>query len=191
MTRNNQFGRTMIEVLAVLAILGMVSATILQAIGRTFDKTKVSRICQQIVELQKNVNSRYAVDGTYKYMTVDDLVKERIIPTDMIGARGEIYHAYKSAVEINTADAGGHNGEDKAFRVVFKKIPRHVCMELLAINWQANNTTDLISITVGAKTYYWPDGNAARVSNDTLPLDMIKAGPLCTGDNMEIEWVFY
>ena len=44
MTRNNEFGRSMIEILGVLAIAGMVTMSISKLIGSMHDRYKISRV---------------------------------------------------------------------------------------------------------------------------------------------------
>ena len=57
MTRNNEFGRSMIEILGVLAIIGMVTMSISKLIGSMHDRYKVSRVTQQITDLRKNISN--------------------------------------------------------------------------------------------------------------------------------------
>ncbi len=59
MTRNNEFGRSMIEILGVLAIIGMVTMSISKLIGSMHDRYKVSQVTQQITDLRKNISNRY------------------------------------------------------------------------------------------------------------------------------------
>ena len=82
--RKTQSGYTMIESIAFLGIVIMLGVSVLTLISRMIDKYKLSRIGQQVIELQKAVDLRYAASANYASVSVANLLKEKLAPSYMI-----------------------------------------------------------------------------------------------------------
>ena len=72
MKKCSEQGRTMIEVIGVLAILTAVSVAINKFINNMHDKFKISRITQQSTDLRKNISNRYVANGDYTVIKAQD-----------------------------------------------------------------------------------------------------------------------
>lgn len=58
MNNKSQSGRTMVEVLAVLSILGVLFTSVMMTVNSMYDKFKSSNIVTQIRDLRKGINNR-------------------------------------------------------------------------------------------------------------------------------------
>ncbi len=167
--KSNQSGRTMIEVIGVLAIIGAVASGIAHLISTMHDRFLLSRIVQQARDLQKVVNNRYAADGDYSEAKNSTLVSERAAPQDMIDG-DELRHAYRGDVTVS--------GTHDTFKISFEGLSNTVCMELATLNWQIGNDSDLISCQINDDLYQWP--LASGSDTKVLPLSMADALLSCT-----------
>lgn len=167
--KNDQSGRTMIEVIGMLAIVGAVTSGIAHLISTMHDRFLLSRIVQQARDLQKVVSNRFVADGDYSGAENSILVSERAAPQDMIDG-DSLYHAYRGAVTVS--------GTKDTFKISFEDLPNVVCMELATLNWQVGNDSDLISCQINDDLYQWP--LAAGTDSKVLPLSMADALLSCT-----------
>lgn len=169
MNRNDQFGRTMIEVIGVLAIIGAVTSGIAHLVSSMHDRFLVSRIVQQVRDLQKVVSNRFVVDGDYSKAKNQTLVDEKIAPQDLITDDGKLRHAYRGEVTVS--------GTKDSFSITFADLPGTVCMELATLDWQIGNDSDLLSCQVNEDVYRWPLSAGSGERN--LPVSLQDATDSC------------
>lgn len=183
MLKNMQKGATMLEVIAVLGIVAMVAAGFYGTVSRVFDKFLQSKATSQLRDLQKNLKNRFAVAAKYNELSssgiMQKLIDDRVIPYNMV-RNNTVSHAYGGPVEIS--------GGDSTYKIKLSDIKKTGCIELLMIDWTIDNTTDLVEISVGGKTFDWRGLNA----NSVLPIKIMDANTLCKNKPEEnvIEWTF-
>ncbi len=147
MKKCSEQGRTMIEVIGVLAILTAVSVAINKFINNMHDKFKISRITQQITDLRKNISNRYVANGDYTVIKAQDMIEGKVIPSDMVD-NGKVIHAYNAEVSFN--------GARDTYQVTFPKLPHHVCVELAVMNWNFGGSSDLYRLKINETEFNWP-----------------------------------
>ena len=143
----SQLGRTMIEVIGVLAILTAVSVAINKFINNMHDKFRISRITQQITDLRKNISNRYVANGDYSVIKVQEMIDSKVIPSDMVD-NGKVIHAYNSEVTFD--------GSKDTYQVTFTQLPHHVCVELAVMNWNFGGSSELYRLKVNETEFNWP-----------------------------------
>lgn len=203
MWRNNQYGRTMLETLAVMAVIGMLGKGILSLVSSLYDKYKVSVITTQIKDLQDKIRLRYSAVGDYADLgdatKLSVLFKDNVIPVNMRSG-DKVIHAFNGAVvfneDVNKLKDDITGGITK-YSITFKDIEAKACFELLSMSWTVNETSDLYSIFVEkeadeeteteafAQTYTWGASN----STERLPLSIETVGNICSSQT-NITWVF-
>lgn len=147
MKRCSEQGRTMIEVIGVLAILTAVSVGINKFINNMHDKYKISRITQQITDLRKNISNRYVANGDYSIINAQEIIDSKVAPPDMVD-NGKIIHAYNAVVTFS--------GARDTYQVTFPELPHHVCVELAVMNWNFGGSSDLYRLKVNDTEFNWP-----------------------------------
>lgn len=189
----SQSGRTMIEVLAVLSLIGILVSSILGMINSMYDKFKSSEILSEIRDLRKGINGRYAATGDYTDISAKILIDERLAPSQMVNGQ-RLLHAYQGEVKFSPGNTGGKN---RSYKISFPVLPYKNCLELATLNWDIDSTATLVSITINKTTFSWPvnkvsSGGVTQSNAATsLPMDYSKAATACTKDkNNEIIWEF-
>ena len=114
--KTNQCGSTMIEAMAAIAIVGVLTVAGLKLAASLFDLFKQNMVVNEIRELQKNISARYSADGDYTALgeaDLDQLIKDKIIPNQMV-ADGKIFHSLSGEVSVGPSAL-----EDYYFQVTF------------------------------------------------------------------------
>lgn len=178
----NESGYTLIESIMYIGIICMLGISIVSLINTMLDKYRMSRITQQIKDLQKNIDFRFSAAENYKLLSNSDLsllIEERIIPGDMI-SDNDLYHAYNGEVEITS------NMDDSAYDITFYDLPYTTCVELAMIDWVNGHNSHLLHIKVNDTYFTWQGKNAQK-----LPMLYSQAIETCQMDNEnEITWRF-
>lgn len=183
MLKNCQKGSSMVDVIAALGVISVVAVGIFVTVYKIFDRYHQTAIVTQIRDLQKNIQQRYATASDYRDLTEDDIVQtlidERVIPYGMVSG-GRIYNAYNGNVTLS--------GTQYDYTITFSDIKKAGCVDLLAMSWTVNNTSDLVKLEVGGKTYTWTGEN----TDLQLPVPLVDAGALCKDAQNQntIKWTF-
>jgi len=100
---NNQSGRSMIEMLGVLAIVGVLSVVGIAGYMKAMDKYKSDKVSDQISTIQHNLQEFYNKQQNYEGIDTANAVKLGIFPDEMIrnyATTGEVVHAGGGTVTI-------------------------------------------------------------------------------------------
>lgn len=183
MHKNNNSGRTMIETIMFLSIIAVLAVGVISVANNVLGRIKLSRVGEQIIELSKNISTRYMSVARYTNLKTSTLIEEKIAPKDMIQGDNLLVHAYDGLVTVR--------GERNTFTVTFNNLPYNACFELCLLNWTMNDITGLLSISVNEDKYVWLD--ALQVTNNQfpLPISVIDAGVSCNNTKQNvIVWEF-
>ena len=171
MNNKSQSGRTMVEVLAVLSILGVLFTSVMMIVNSIYDKFKSSNIVTQIRDLRKGINNRYAALGIYTGLSSKILIDERLVPAQMVHGQ-KLLHSYQG--EVNFA-VGNTGGTGRSYKISFPSLPYKNCVELATINWEVEASATLVSIDINKTTFTWQinktsaDGVTQAASPTALP----------------------
>jgi len=131
MLRVNEYGRSMIEMLGVLAIVGVLSVGGISGYSKAMNKFKANKVVEQVSMISSNVQTLFATSRDYKGLNLEVAVVVDIIPEDMINGVNVI-NAFGGGVDVFASKLD--NNENGAFIVAFSGIPASEC-----INFGANN----------------------------------------------------
>ncbi len=179
MKESNERGYTMTEVIGVLSIVGILIVSMSMLVNGMFIKYKSNRVQDQIVSLQKVINQRFVADGNYRNAKNSQLIKEDVVPRDMV-YRDDIVQTF-GAVKVSPGNI--------TFKIEFSELPRMACINLAIMSWVSQDTSDLVSVTVNKDKYEWPKN--AKSEDYSMPITTIQAAKSCKrGDENVIEWEF-
>lgn len=172
-------GYTLVESIMFIGVVCMLSIAIIVLVNSMLDKYRMSRVTQQIVDIQKNIDFRFSAAENFADITPKLLNEEKIVPGDMVDGN-KIYHAYKGEVTIKPAR------ENSVYEVAFTDLPYNACVELAMIDWMTGYNSNLVHIKVNSKYFTWQGTNATK-----LPMDYSDAMSACKDSrNNVITWQF-
>ena len=175
MIKGNESGRSMIEMLGVLAIIGVLSVGGIAGYSKAMTKYRINKTIEQITLIAGNIRSFFKGDYSdlssttrLKIIKKAKLVPEEMLTLDSDGNITNITNTLGSEVSV-------FNGDNSYFAIVTYDITRNqeACIELLSYDWS----------TIGA---FKMDMDGAFF--DKLPYQSVEETiAMCSGD--DLDWV--
>ena len=197
MRYENQKGYTLLEAIAVMAIISIVASTIVATMGRMYDRYKTSRLTSQIVELQKAIDQRFASAESYRDLGNKLIKDENLAPGDIdfetqaltedeieegVQPNVSMRHKYGGTISVTTSGAN-----PLEYQITFTNVPQIPCVELAMQDWEKNQSSDLIYMTVNNTRLEWIGENQDNI----MPISVVRARNLCDSEKENtLTWVF-
>jgi len=184
LSKNNQSGRSMIEMLGVLAIIGVLSVGGISGYSKAMAKYKLTKAQDQITMLLMNIRTAYATSPSYSGLTSSTAHDYNLAPNEMWSG-SKLNGTFGGEVVVNDCSKSGlcKDGANAAltsttyFGIKMEALGKEACRSLASSDWGADG---LVSIVVNT-------GNAVPPSS--LPLALGSTG--CDSETNSITWVYY
>ena len=173
---NEQSGRSMIEMLGVLAIIGVLSVGGIAGYSKAMNKFKTNKVADNVSMLVANIKTLYAQQNSYADLNNANAVSMGVVPDELGTDASNLTNAFNGPVDIHVSDSTDTtNHDNKAFVIYFGKLSREACITLATNDWGSGYSSGLIAIKASATS------NAAAGSDtgDAASLDSTVIG--CTG----------
>ena len=205
-----QCGRSMIEMLGVLAIIGVLSVGGIAGYSKAMMKFKINKTAEQISQIVTNIRTLYLQQKDYNGLDEDSAIQMGAIPDDLtIDSSGNIKNIFGGNIMIRTsADSyAWHNSvgdTDDAFIIRVYNLPKEACVALATMDW-GTSSTGLIAVSVNDdgfsnSTYNFPkcngyasDWSVAGCPGDStvsVPIPVSLAATAC-GSGSNFNLMFY
>ena len=205
----------MIEMLGVLAIIGVLSVGGIAGYSKAMMKYKINKTVDQISQIvgnvrtlfgsQKKYNIWYGGDGNGKTI----IKKAHLVPDEMWNSSDNIENPFGGGIQLHGAHKGGSNGYDKAFVIEYSGLPEEACMELATYDWGSGSSSGLIAVAAHKASIFWKGGmddgygvgcagnnnGVACAGGSTvavpMPVSIAATACNCTSDDCKVTWKFY
>ena len=201
-----QSGRSMIEMLGVLAIVGVLSVGGIAGYSKAMEKFKINKTIDQVSHIVENIRTLYSQQTTYSGLTTEQAIKMGVIPDSLATSNNYPYitNTFNGRVFI-TED---FYSSTSAFLLHFSGLPKEACIALATSDWGSKNTTGLTAISIGDNYNTGPwnayAGNCVMDiggwdnvacpgdSNNPTPVNVTTAATICSqcSNNCSISWRF-
>ena len=141
-----QSGRSMIEMLGVLAIVGVLSVGGIAGYSKAMEKFKINKTIEQISHVIANIRTLYAQQTTYDGLDESTAIKMGIVPDSLttLNSWPYITNVFGGPFEIHVGGRDNYS-DNKAFFVGFRDLPKNVCLEIATKDW-GDASSGLISV---------------------------------------------
>jgi len=193
---NNENGRSMIEMLGVLAIIGVLSVGGIAGYSKAMQKYRINKTIEQITLIAGNVRAFFgpqknyigadcngygcnATNGCQSYDVNTDtapyngcpiIKKAKILPDEMItvndGKIMSITNPFGGVVVLGSTEKIDGSSDNKAFFIELHEIPEEACIELATYDWTV----------AGAQLISWENADTVYTK---VPLDLETAVQQC------------
>ena len=148
----NENGRSMVEMLGVLAIIGVLSVGGIAGYSKAMNKYKINKTTDQVSMLVANIRTLFSSQGNYEGLNNAQAIKFGVVPEDMIkdGSDGAqtLSNAFGGEVKIG-ASGGRGSGDNEAFSIVYSGLSSEACVTLATGDWGSGQASGLIAISAG------------------------------------------
>ena len=176
--KTNETGRSMIEMLGVLAIIGVLSVGGIAGYSKAMNKFKTNKVADNVSMIVANVKTLYAQQKTYEDLDNAEAVSMGVIPDELISDRdaGTLINAFNGAVFVSQSDSTV-DGDGKAFIIEFDSLSKEACITLATNDWGSGYSSGLIAMQVQGESV----ANNATAGNSGLDTVMIGENAKATG----------
>lgn len=175
-----QSGRSMVEMLGVLAIIGVLSVGGISGYSKAMAKFKLTKAQDQLSMLLINIRTAFSGSSSYDGLSNATAIQLNIVPSDMLpdglgDSKGDIINAFTGKVTI-AADTNVQH-----FSIEFGGLGTEACTSLASSDWGSEG---LVSLKVNS---------AGEHDQTSLPISAITAVSECNATNNAniIKWVYY
>ena len=210
--KNEQSGRSMVEMLGVLAIIGVLSIGGISGYSKAMAKYRVNKTLDQISMLVMNIRSLFSASVDYTGLSDRTAIQMGIIPRDMLPPNtneqtaSSIMNAYQGGVFLATGNSGGSG---RSFTVQYSGLTREACVAIATADWGSQAGSGLVRISIkkgadnGKKTdkvtfttvcQPTSNGSDGTFCMNDMPITLADAAGNCTSTTdvgNAIEWEYY
>ncbi len=202
MIKTNESGRSMIEMLGVLAIIGVLSVGGIAGYSKAMNKYKTNKVADNVSMIVTNIRTLYAQQDDFNGLNNTSAVKMGVVPNELItnATNGTLTNAFLGTVVIEAVNAAGldaNAGTDKAFLVTFGGLSKEACVTLATNDWGSGYSSGLLGISVSgegkdaAAVVAKAKANAAAITANsdcttTGYATTIKSATACAGAPMSV-----
>ena len=205
----NQSGRSMIEMLGVLAIIGVLSVGGIAGYSKAMMKFKINKTIDQVTQLSQNIRTLYAKQKNYASLSHKVIRKANLAPSELFIDTDSDYkmtNAFGGEFIVLTGFGLKTQGDYKDFMFVLDKIPEDACIELLTHDWGSGAYSGLVAIAAHGisdndNTYLGCSGingdsetgiACPQGSVVSIPMPVDIAVNICSDNrNGQVGWKFY
>ncbi|MBS4772891.1 MAG: hypothetical protein KHX55_01285 [Proteobacteria bacterium] len=190
---SEQSGRSMVEMLGVLAIIGVLSVGGISGYSKAMAKFKLTKAQDQLTMLLMNIRTAYATSPSYTGLTPANAVAYNLAPTDMVSGTGDsatLHNAFGGEVLIK---AGGTS--NTKFAIVFNGLGKETCASLASTDWGSDGLVgiNISEAAVDDPTFAPAHDGSSTAAAKALPVPLSQAFTECKSGNAvnSITWVYY
>ncbi len=211
---NNQTGRSMIEMLGVLAIIGVLSVGGIAGYSKAMMQYKINKTVDQISQIAGNIRTLFASQKDYKALDNGTgsinytLIKKAHLVPDEMWNTGQTAIENPFGGSFSIMSAGKKQGvvDWKGFGFYLTSLPEDACMALATYDWGSGTSSGLVAVGINAGSpnsitsttrFYGGMGNndeAVAIPGGTVSVPMpvnIAASACKTGDTNSITVNFH
>ena len=209
--KTNENGRSMIEMLGVLAIIGVLSVGGIAGYSKAMTKYRVNKTIDTISMIMASTRTLFGTQKNYSAlgslssgaMTADTqklIARTKLFPDELISGDTVSTGSNPFGGNILIYSSARASGDSKAFMIQVTGITESACMELATQDWGSSLGSGLIAFGVNrdvadkylgncAAAAAAPD-TGAHVCGGSGPMSVTDATTACK-DNTILYWKFY
>ena len=190
--KSEQSGRSMVEMLGVLAIIGVLSVGGIAGYSKAMSKFKLSKVMDQVSMTVANVRTLYSGQPNYKGLTTQVAIQMGAIGAEMLNGEKtnsatNAYNAFNGKVFVEAAQ------DNRSFWVTFTGLGKEACVALGSSDWGSGSGSGLIGVGVTDKSdaaLKQLPPNSGTTEDASLPLPLATAAQGCngSGDTNVVVW---
>ena len=142
-------GRSMIEMLGVLAIVGVLSVGGIAGYSKAMEKFKINKTIEQVAQIATNIRTLYVQQKSFSGLNNTTAIQMGVVPDDMSTSGSSGYYGQDIATVFggNVYILGGWN--DETFAIELRNITKNACVSLATADWGATDLSGIVGLNIG------------------------------------------
>ncbi len=181
-------GRSMVEMLGVLAIIGVLSVGGIAGYSMAMSKFKITKTIDQVQTIITNLRTLYASQWTYSALNASTAYNMGILTDETYDGTAGL-NPFGGQINFGTGNRGG--AANRSFSIEYTELTAEACVKLATADWGADSSSGLLAITVSGgnapATFTWEQ-------DPTLPPDLVLVATACASESNEssssVKWEF-
>ncbi len=193
-----QSGRSMIEMLGVLAIIGVLSVGGIAGYSKAMMKYRINKTIEQITLIAGNIRTFFAPQRSYDGLDYTILKKAKLVPDEMWDGGSNPVNAFGGSFAFSAENLTSASNIPGSFVIVIDSIPQEACIEIATMDWRADSGNSVVNISVNGTMdetlEQYTDNctdSAHNVCAKNMPMDIATASNACSSDENWIGIKFY
>ncbi len=151
-------GRSMIEMLGVLAIIGVLSVGGIAGYSKAMNKFKTNKVADNFAMIVTNIRTLYAQQNNYSGLTTATAINMGVVPDELINDdKTTLKNAFLGPVFIGSAtvkgmDNGTDSGTNRGFVVYMGGLTREACVTLATNDWGSGYSSGHVGVRASGAT---------------------------------------
>ena len=206
---NNNFGRSMIEMIGVLVIIGALSAGGIAGYTKALHQNKVNKSIEQIGVISGHLSTIGANGGLYTGMSNKSAIKLKAVLPEMNPSGTSLKNPFGGDVDISSAKLLKNGGNDQAYSIKYSGLDKQACLALATNDWGSVKNSSFIGIVAGPSAslntdslYLKCPGKKATLTSVVgcnngktlgIPIPVSEAATICStcGNNCAVALKYY
>ncbi len=194
--KNEQTGRSMVEMLGVLAIIGVLSVGGIAGYSKAMTKFKINKSMDQVTTLVTKIRTMYGQQKSYEGLDIEQSVSMGIIPSDMVENSTSLTNAFAGTVLLGNVKFNNHDAG--AFQLVYNGLGQEACVTMATSDWGSGSSSGLLGISISGSSQAIIESAPVATQNGSftgtdLPVKIIDAVSFCeceASNNCSIAWYY-
>ncbi|MBQ8672177.1 MAG: hypothetical protein IJ525_06630 [Alphaproteobacteria bacterium] len=169
MTKSVQSGRSMIEMLGVLAIIGVLSVGGIAGYSKAMMKYRINKTIEQITLIAGNIHTFFANQRSYADLNSNDkmtiIKKAKLVPDEMLtldsdGNITAMTNPFGGNVDLTGFAHSNENQVDQGkgyFCIYYDEVPEEACIDLMSQDWSATGAKYICAYAPNPNCMSTPD----------------------------------
>lgn len=189
--KTEQTGRSMVEMLGVLAIIGVLSVGGISGYSKAMAKFKLTKVQDQLSMVIMNIRTAYATSPGYPGLDNSIVATNKLVSQEMVvgstSSNVKLIHGLGGEVQISAVDS--LDGiDDGAFGISLAGLGKDACVSLASSDW---GTDGLLGITVASSGNATVTGANNLIEPSKLPISYSKALDYCKSNSKNVITWYY
>lgn len=158
---SNESGRSMVEMLGVLAIVGVLSIGGIAGYSKAMAKYKINKTLDQLSMIITNVRTAFGNQSSYEGLTTANAITYQLVGNDLsLGTADTLTNAFNGSVTIEAVCGDGDDSDYcPSFAITYTNLEKVACGTIASSDWGGNAASGLLKISINGDEHEWGTKN--------------------------------
>ena len=152
MIKQNEIGRSMIEMLGVLGIIGVLSVGSTLGVTKMFAQQKINKTIEQVSAISSKLSQIGAQSGSYVGLDNEAAIKFGAIPSGAVDSLEDstLINPFGGSISLAPANLLIGESDQQGYTITYTDVPEDACIAISSHRWSSGSSSSLIGMGSGS-----------------------------------------